>query len=316
MMIHSRTEVSKMKRETKITLILLLLTAFLTLLSLPLLPKIGAQLNGLVTNTSLINVTVNVTNSAPAVISVTLQDPIQLAAYSNITITCNATVFDWDTEVHTVNATLFFMDGGYTAGTADDKNFHYTNASCINSSYIGVYTNFTCAFDIAFYAYNGSWQCNVSALDTGLASASNISVQAEVAPLIAMYVPMSSIDYGNLPSGNISETQNVSIINGGNMHINISLAAFENASGDDFQMNCSTAGKVAYGYQRYNISAPVDWNSMVSVRNVSTRANGLRVIRRENDQIDSTNLTYWKFKVPPNVAGVCLGYIQFTAEQG
>ncbi|NTV24035.1 MAG: hypothetical protein HGA85_06735, partial [Nanoarchaeota archaeon] len=60
--------------------------------------------------TALVNTTLNITNSAPMVSSVLLPTPINLVAYSNTTVQCNASVFDYDNQTLGVNAT-FYIEG-------------------------------------------------------------------------------------------------------------------------------------------------------------------------------------------------------------
>ena len=79
-------------------------------------------------DTALVNTTVNITNSAPLVQTVTLPNPITLTAYGNTTVICNVTVFDYDNDTVIVNAT--FHQNNTLVEDPNDQNNHYTNTSC------------------------------------------------------------------------------------------------------------------------------------------------------------------------------------------
>ena len=110
-------------------------------------------------STFLMNTTVNITNAAPLVTAFTIADPINLNSYNITLVTCNITAFDYDNDTLNVNAYLY-VDGPATPGSTDDGNNHYTNSSCSRTSPVDLSTNYTCGFDVQYYADNSSqWYC-------------------------------------------------------------------------------------------------------------------------------------------------------------
>jgi len=304
--------VKKMEKTTKMLFLVLVLCSiiFFVGITLPFLPTGDADTYN---STAYLNVTVNITNSAPEVHGIVVDTPITLSAMSNVTITCNATVFDWDNNFFIVNATFYNQNSAHS-NSQDDKNNHYSNASCVNISSQAMEKNYTCTFTLDYYANNGTWYCNVTAYDFFNATGDNRSNAAIVNPLIAIYVP-GTLDFGGLAMGNISEFPALAnITNVGNRNISLNVSSWARFRYDDNAMNCSY-GNIPFGYQRFNISNGVNWTYATNATNESRRINGLTVFHRLDDISDeaSKNSTYWKLKIPAGAAGKCTGTILFEA---
>ena len=118
---------------------------------------------------------VHISNSKPEVLAIQVyQDNtpaitnITLNAGSTRNITCNVSVRDWDgyNDVVNVNATVW-NNAASQSNTADDNNTHYTNANCSGPFNPANYTSsYQCIFPVLYYANNGTWSCNVTAIDT------------------------------------------------------------------------------------------------------------------------------------------------------
>lgn len=292
-----------MKKREGLFLLVLLLIIWLSLL---LEPLINSQPYN---QTAIINVTVNITNSAPLITAINLQTPITLIGYGTTMVYCNATAFDFDNNTVTANATFYFQ--GYSSSTPDDQNYHYTNVSCSNIGRYDTETNFTCGFNVSYFANNGTWYCNVTVIDDFGAFSSNISNPGIIQPLIAIYVP-GSLDYGNLNQGENTSDKLVNITNGGNRNINISVEGWAQTPGDNLAMNC-TFGNIPINYQRYNITQNSNFLFMTPLTSTTTMIGNFYIRQRTDEVLDSYNATYWKLYAPIGAGGICSGKILFTA---
>jgi hypothetical protein len=313
-----------MKHNKKIMMIgsgVLILSIMLLLgIFLPFIPSGNADIN----STAELNTTVNITNSAPEVRNVVLQDPIILNAYGNVTVSCNATVFDWDVpltdNITAVNATLFLQTVA-NHSNIDDKNNHYTNSSCVNITAIARETNYSCTFKVEYYANNGSaWNCRVYAYDRLNATHSNVSINSTLQALVAIYVP-GVLDFGQMVYDNISADTLANITNAGNRNVTLNVSGYGTSKYDGLAMNCSY-GTIPLAFMKYNITPLIlnnqaVFNNMTNLTN-TTKALGninFTVFHREDDstEVSSTNITYWRLKIPPIAAGICSGKILFEA---
>ncbi|MEM3374011.1 MAG: hypothetical protein QXE31_02200 [Candidatus Woesearchaeota archaeon] len=259
--------------------------------------------------TAIINVTVNITNSAPIITSISLETPITLIGYDTKMVYCNATAFDFDNNTVIANATFYYQ--GYSPDTPDDQNYHYTNVSCRQTGRYNTETNFTCGFNVSFFANNGTWYCNITVIDDFGAFSSNISNPGLIQPLIAIYVP-GILDFGNLNQGENTSDKLVNITNAGNRNINISVEGWAQYPGDNLAMNC-TFGNIPIQYERYNISANSDFINMYQLTSTTTMIRNFFIRQRTDENLDSVNTTYWKLYAPIGAGGVCTGKILFTA---
>lgn len=263
-------------------------------------------------STALVNTTVNITNSAPMVYNVYLDTPIDLIAYDNKTVFCNATVFDFDNQTILVNATLYIVDLT-DENSPDDGNDHYTNTSCSRVGPQDRIMQYRCTFSVRYYANNNSnWRCNVTAIDTGNAINSNISNLATINPLVAIKLP-PLIDYGDLAVWDISDDIDANVTNAGNRDANISVEGWGATPGDGLAFVCDY-GNIAINYERYNITKGIgNYPFMTSLTTTTTMIPEFYVPQRVSEILDSFNSTWWKVQIPIGAGGVCNGTILFTA---
>ena len=104
-----------------------------------------------------------ISNLPPVITNMIVDTPIDLNIGSFVTVYCNATVTDMNniSDIHSVNSTLFLNSTGAVA--PDDNNNHYSLNPCQAISNNTYSINFSCAFDVYYYANNGSWACNITA---------------------------------------------------------------------------------------------------------------------------------------------------------
>ncbi|MFH1174184.1 MAG: hypothetical protein V1725_03570 [archaeon] len=274
---------------------------------------------------------VNITDSKPEFMNITIRDsagtlPTNLTLNAGLTrtIICNATVRDWNgiDGNHSLNATLFHSStSSYDA--ADNNNTHYTNTSCplVAGPYgqNNVYANYSCSFEVYYYANNGSWNCTFFALDTkdDLNYTTNGSGSATMLPLYALNVT-DGIEFGNLALGSESADIEANVTNFGNMRINLTAQTYGSALNDGFAMICPnssfnvTAGAVAVSVETgLTFAQKLKMNGTVqSVTNFSLN---------KSIGTDMINSTFWQLSLE-NISGSpfgnCTGWIVFSAVAG
>ena len=262
---------------------------------------------------------------------------VELNGGSDITLTPNETTKIWcaaivrdyngDNDITGVNATLYHSS--YTSDTADDNNYHYTNASCNWQADTGGYgygddgyhSLANCTFDVEYYADPGTWTCNVTARDTMDWTGENWTTQA-VNQLLALGVP-DLINYTEVNATFVSDEQIANVTNLGNVQINLSLHGYGVTDGDGKAMEC-TLGNIAYipvMYEKYNLTdSTAVVNSLsefeatyINLTDSATTKQFNLGYRQEDSYNEAWNETYWRIYVPKGVAGTCNGTIVFGA---
>lgn len=259
---------------------------------------------------------ITIQNLAPTISNLAIDVPIDLVAGDNLTIACNASINDDNnvSDIKLVNATFYQQSIGSNA--ADDNNNHYSNSSCVKISSSAFQSNYTCGFNVAYYANNGTWQCNITAIDNSNATAFN-NILASINELLAIDITPAIIDYGSLQATNTSPTDvNVSIRNFGNIPINVSVKGFapnESLAYLNLSMTCQT-GNISNANQRFSALNGTDFTQMTRMNN-ETQLINIMLQQRTNDLAfgNDTNTTFWKLQVPPLTIGICNGTIIFNA---
>ena len=266
---------------------------------------------------------VNVTNTEPTLYSVVV-DPgsIDLTPGNTTKVNCTGEIYDingWD-DIIIVNATLY--DSTYGDGITFDNNYRYVNATC-NSSCTSLSTtnaSCTCTFNVEYYANNGTWQCNMTAADSGGLVSTRNSTLYNINTVIGIDVP-AEIDFGNLSVTETSSQIVANVTNLGNVPINISLRAFGGTNESEidagnYSMICAY-GNITTGYQRYSINSSVAYSAMDNVTNTSTEVQVFKVPVRtdDNNYGNTTNATYWRLQIPSEISGFCNGTIVYTASE-
>ncbi|MFH1606222.1 MAG: hypothetical protein ABIC91_02665 [Nanoarchaeota archaeon] len=260
---------------------------------------------------------VNITQSRPTILSIVVDeasDNITLNAGLTRTVICNLTVRDWNgwNDVIGVNAT-FWDNNSVSMSNSDDENNHYTNATCTNTGNDGNYISYwDCAFDILYYANNGSnWICNSTVIDNYNFTDTAFNTTT-INPLYALNVT-TQIDYGDLAVEDTSTSRTANVTNFGNMAIDVSIYGY---GGTNFETGNGLAficqiGNITVDNERYSTD-DIAWASMTQLTNESATISGLTLPQRTD--LEVVNITYWKLYVPPNPYGECNGTIVFAAE--
>lgn len=272
-----------------------------------------------------VDTTVNVTNSPPEILSVVIVDPITLNAGTTQAITCNATIRDYNGGNTITNVSATFYDNNTAGpGDADDNNTHYTNASCTSTGTSQYLANFSCGFDLLYYANNGTnWACNVTVVDNftfsgNVSGNDSLANTTTINALLALNVtPL--INYGNLSVGDTSTAQEANITNIGNNNINISVRAFggndeSNVSAQNISFICDQ-GNITHENQKYGLNSSGDFTAdFTAVNYTFQQISNLTVLQQTNDSQQVTNSSYWRLYVPPGPFGICNGTVVFQAE--
>jgi len=263
-------------------------------------------------NYEYVNVTskVNVTDAMPEILSVESEQDITLNAGGNTTITCNATIRDWNgfNDISKVNGTFYYYLN--ESSDPDHRNVHYTNGSCVEISNDGEFiANYVCSFTLAYFANNGSWSCNVTAEDTyGFTdSADNSTI---INALYALNVT-DVIDFGDLAVMETSDNITVNITNFGNMDINVSVLGYGMMEGDGIGLVCEHGDNISVENERFS-GYDVPWENKIPLASTAQDMN--ITIPQATEEINPVIWSsYWQLYVPPNPFGECSGTIRFTA---
>jgi len=255
---------------------------------------------------------VNVTNAGPDILNISVNGNLNvtLNAGSTYTLTCNASLRDYNgfNDIDVVNATLYFFRN--TSGQSDDRNEHYTNVSCEERENDGSFlVNYTCTFEVYYFANNGSWYCNVTANDSYNFGGS-LNKSFFINPLYALNVT-DMIDYGNLSVYDYSDNETATVTNYGNRPMNISVLGFGTVLGDGVGLVCTQGSNISVGNQRFYKSAQ-DWAIKIPL-GATNRDMNVTLPQQQDEVTQIIQDTFWQLYVSPNPYGLCSGKIRFTA---
>jgi hypothetical protein len=269
-----------------------------------------------------VRTTVNITQAYPEIINVTCNNgtAITLNPGTTKTASCLVQIRDYNggNNINSTNGTFYYYLNNSI--DPDDNNTHYTNATCINETPNGYYVNWTCSFDLWYYANNGTWKANITVKDNYNMSVSG-SRNATINPLYALNVTQE-INFGNMAVGDITGDPPVqaNITNFGNRDINITVYGFggeDPGTGAGLAMNC-TVRNISISNERYDLSLATQYPSMTPITSSATNITGLKVYQQTNDSQQVINSTYWRLNVnlTNNPFGQCNGTVVFSAEIG
>ncbi len=258
----------------------------------------------------LLNLTLN---AIPWITNHVVLDPIDLIGGSNLSVTCNGTANDLDGfgDITKVNATLFFVDK--TPASPDNLSNHYTNSSCNLLTGSGNSIDFTCGFEVIYYANNGTWYCNTTVVDS--ADTKNTSqISTTIRQLLAIGVYPELIDFGNMQALQISPNDmDINITNLGNVPLDLRLYAYALIENDNLSMVCER-GIIPLENERFSIFPSQPFNSMTNVNNtLNSVFVDINIPRQVYGQEESKKPIFWKLQIPMATQGKCNGTVVFTA---
>jgi hypothetical protein len=261
----------------------------------------------------------NVTNAYPEVLNITCNGGanITLTAGADKLVSCIVQARDYSgwNDINYINATFYYSLN--LSSDPDDNNTHYTNTSCSQTSNDGLYLiNWTCSFNVWYYALNGTWKVNATANDS-YGGTGNGYNNASISALLALNVT-NLIDYGNLV---VSETSAAAVpanvTNLGNVPLNVTVYGY----GDDNEtlyaglaMVCQQRN-ITLSNERYDLSSATAYDSMTRLTGSPATIAGLRIEKQTNPSAYMVNSTYWRLHVnsTTNPFGLCNGTVVFGA---
>ncbi len=292
----------KISRKTiRISLLLLIIALVFSLQS-------NAQL-GPFDNVN-VTTTVNITNALPVIIDFAVDQDITLNVGSTKTVTCNATIRNWGgyNNLENVNGTFYYYLN--ESSDPDDNNVHYTNSSCTQISNDGEFiANYSCSFQVLYYANNGTWFCNVSVNESSGFSDSAVN-DTTINALYALNVT-DVIDYGDMAVFDTSDNITATITNLGNMNINVSVLGYGAVQGDGLGLICQYGDNIDIEHQRFSVTS-VPWDDKTPLAATNQDMN-ITLLQPTEASVPVTWDTFWQLYVPPNPMGECTGTIRFTA---
>jgi len=267
-----------------------------------------------------VRTTVNVTQAYPEILNITCNNgaDVTLNAGTTFTLICLVEIRDYNggNTINSTNGTFYYYLND--SSDPDDNNTHYTNSSCTENSTNGYYTNWTCAFDLLYYANNGTWEANITVKDDYNMTANNYT-NVTINPLYALNVT-NVIDFGNMAVGDTTSTPvpSANITNFGNKDINVSVYGFggeDEATGAGLAMICEIRN-ITLPNERYDLSSATVYDSMTPITGAATYIAGLTIPQQTNDSKQEINSTYWRLHVniTTNPFGQCNGTVVFATE--
>ncbi|MFH0869570.1 MAG: hypothetical protein V1866_00755 [archaeon] len=264
-----------------------------------------------------VHATVNVTNAYPEVINITCNNGSTVVLNGGTTKAVSCLVqtrdFNGGNTIFYVNATFYYYLN--YSSDPDDNNTHYTTGNCsVNGSYSGYYQNWTCVFDVWYYANNGSWRVNATAWDDYNTSGFNAN-NASIGALLALNVT-EVIDYGTLSVDDTSNSTQANVTNFGNLPINVTVYGFggDNATtGTGIAMRCEQRN-LSISNERYS-GSDVGYDSMISITGTAAMVPGVSIAKQIDPAVLMVNSTYWRLhiNITDNPFGICNGTVVFSA---
>jgi hypothetical protein len=272
----------------------------------------------------------------PEILNMSIEDyqsSVTLTANSTKVVRCIGVLrdFDGDDDLTNVYAEFFHNTGG-SFSDADDNNTHYTNSSCNISYDFNSYLEHTddiylalanCSYQVEYYTDPGIWNCTMVVNDT-MNWTDTSSDTITINELLAVGLP-STMNYGLVNATYVSDENSTTVINYGNVALNLTLSGYAVIEGDGYAMNCTQGNikNITVENIKYNLTTPnAGAISLSETQDFYLNLSQDPVVKKylldynQNDtENDAQNSTYWRIYVPTGVAGSCTGNIVFGATQ-
>ena len=264
------------------------------------------EVNQSETRTLLVNV------HKPVINQITLPSIINLNAGSTKQVQCNISVTDENSvsDISSVNATLYAES---YLSSLDDNNTHYTNTSCIQTSFTGNTAQYTCGFNLLYYADNGTWICNATSTDNqGLTY--TLTNQTEVDTLYAINISQSLLEFGEVSAGDLSSELGLDVQNIGNQEVSVDVRGYggnDPLLGEGVAMLCDNNQNISYSNKRYSTNPLTAFNLKLALSETNTFS-GLTISKQQTSQMQNESI-YWQLRSGPGPVTNCEGTLVFTA---
>lgn len=234
---------------------------------------------------------------------------------------CNGTANDSNGYADLASASGVIYGPGSSAGAADDPTNHYSAADCNLS--LNTDGKFSCAFDVQFYALNGTWTCDVNVTDSvGQSTLANDT--SDMTQLLAINVPSATMDFGTMLVGTDTGAtdKKVNVTNNGNVRVDLQLDAYKNWAAPDNNdvdaMGCSILGSIPIANVRYSLTPATNYAAKTSFQGAGVLTeNTFKLAPQTSGVAGTTKPVYFGLGIPAaGVAGTCNGVLEFTGIQG
>jgi len=265
-----------------------------------------------------IPVNASVNNTVPRTLTVSAPLTVDLIANGYQTVQCNATVTDDNGAADILGATGRLYRSTVSANSPDSENDHYTNASCGPCTVLNATAAACgCDFSLAYNALPGTWYCDVRGVDLGGNGTSATTASTTVNQLQAVDIRPTLLAYGDVQGGLPSPEQNVSVINLGNVPLDVKLWGYAASPGDNLSMRCLNGANISVSSERFSTTQGVAYPTMTSLTGALSSAPlaNLNVPVKTGSQ-NSTLPLYWRIQSGSGAFGECNGTIVFNAEIG
>lgn len=255
----------------------------------------------------------NVSVHQPNITSVLLPGTINLNPGSLKEVLCEVTVEDENGagDIASVNATLYLS--GENPANPENNASLYKNTSCEQVSSSGNTADYACSFNLYYYALNGTWICNATAMDNQGLEGNNFNTTI-VDELYALNLSELVLNYGDIPTGETSTEETLTVYNIGNQPISIYVLGYgsdDPVSGDGLALMCSGPTDISVENHRFSLLQGEPFSSKTSLSS-SFQFTGLSIPRQESPGSEMFNHTYWQLFVPPMEPANCIGTIVFS----
>jgi len=253
-------------------------------------------------------------NGVPSITTQVIEDPINLRAGTNKSVMCNGTVTDTDSfnDITNINASLFYQ--GYSTNSVLNQSNMYKNSTCTLQNGAGNTIDFICGFDVEYFANNGTWYCNATAIDI-INSTNSSEISTTINPLLAIGVEPTIINFGQMEVLQISPNDvEINVTNYGNVPLDLNLYAYSIFENDNISMACAV-GNISLSNERFSLQSGQSYTSMTPVNNTLNPVFvNINISKKEGGYIGvKKKPVYWKLQIPMWTQGLCNGKVFFTA---
>jgi hypothetical protein len=237
---------------------------------------------------------------------------IMLSAGSTKFVNCTVIASDSRGASNIVNASATLYYYLNKSSDPDHNTVHYTNTSCDAVDSNSTSKTFLCAFNVYYYANNGTWNCNATVYN-GVPLSASANASATILPLYALNIT-DGLEFGNVEPNIESSEIIANITNLGNMPINLTLQGYAVFIGDVAGMNCSDGTNISIGRIKYSLATA----SYVAKNSLTGGLQQLTLtMPKPTSLAPVVNTTYWQIMPDPyigSIARYCSGHVIFSAE--
>jgi hypothetical protein len=216
------------------------------------------------------------------------------------------------TNTFFVNSSLYHNDYS-TFQSNDNESVHYTNNSCTIVNNGLLYYNFTCSYNVFYFAKPGNWTCMMNLTDKfDEIGFGNDSV--EMMDLISLNITQDEISFNVVNKDNNTglDDFNATVYNLGNVDLDMIMYPYAFDMFDNLSMNCTT-GNLTDSALSYSLVPNTDYFSKIQLNSTGTVVD-MNLSTTTNSSLLSYNNAYLGIGTQDNSGkGFCKGHILMSA---